>query len=232
MNKNSRNIIIGVIVIIIVVAGIVLLGRNNAPQSSTGQVADPLGQVTNSTAALPASETTKVSGSLSKYNNAELGFSVQYPSEWEKEESSNGVQFIAPIDQSQVSTVAKLEADINVFGGKCTFPPVTTVNDRGVVTVGTNTFNMISMSNSVQGRSYWNRMYSLQSGSVCYIFSFAYIALSPTDKHLTGSNLTQAQNNNKALLKTADDQFTAMVKSFQFVAPPKGEDETKVSPTK
>ncbi len=227
MNKNIRNVIIGVIVLIIVVGGIVWFG-NRAPSEPTTAVLNPLDQVKgNSTAPLPVSDTTKVSSSLSKYQNAELGFAVSYPSSWEKEETLTGVQFIAPIDQSQVSTVAKLQSDITVSPGKCAFPPVTTVNERKTVTVGALSLNMISMSNSVQGRSYFNRMYSLDKDNVCYLFGFSYIALSPESKHLTGSNLTQAQNNNKALLNTADAAFTDMVKTFAFVAPPKGQDETQ-----
>ena len=227
MTHKNRNISIAlVIVVIAIVAFIVLRGGKGGQPSETVQ--NPLDQVNgNSSAPLPVSETTKVSGSLSKYQNAELGFAVSYPSEWEKEETSTGVQFIAPIDQTQVSTVAKLESDITISPGKCSFPPVTTVTERKTVTIATLPFNMISMSNSVQGRSYFNRMYSLDHGGVCYLFAYSYIALSPESKNLTGSNLTQAQNNNKAIMKTVDDAFTAMVKTFVFVAPPKGEDETQ-----
>ncbi|MDB5238758.1 MAG: hypothetical protein JWO00_93 [Candidatus Parcubacteria bacterium] len=231
MNKNLRNGVIGVIALIIVVGGIVWYS-GKAPEAPAG-VLNPLDQVHGTTtAALPVSETTKVSGSLSKYQNAELGFAVQYPNTWEKEETTTGVQFIVPIDKSQVSTVAKLQSDVMVSGGKCAFPPVTTVNERKTVTIGAQTFNMISMSNNVQGRSYFNRMYSLQKDSICYMFAFSYISLSPESKNLSGSNLIQAQNNNKAILNTADEEFTAMVKTFAFVAPPKGQDETQASPTK
>jgi len=45
---------------------------------------------------------------------------------------------------------------------------------------------------------------------------------------LTGSNLTQAQNNNKAMVKTADADFMAMVKSFSFVAAAQGKDESTI----
>ncbi len=137
-----------------------------------------------------------------------------------------------PIDQSQVSTVAKLESKIVVYSGKCSFPPVTTVKDRGTLTVNANTLNMISMSNTVQGRAYFDRMYSLQKGSVCYLFLFSSITQSTTSKNLKGSDLTQAQNNNKAIVNVADSAFTDMVKSFTFVTGPAGVDETKVSPAK
>ena len=230
MNKNVRNLLIaaGVIVVLVIVWVSIAGHGSSAPMPL---IQNPLGQANgSSTAPLPVSETTKVSGSLSQYQNAELGFSVNYPNNWEKYETDSGVQFIMPIDQSQVSTVAKLESDITVSGGKCAFPPVTTIQDRGTINVGNLTMNMIAMSNSVQGRSYFNRMYSLQHGDVCYIFAFSYISLSPESKGLTGSNLTQAKNNNKAIQSTADTAFTAMVKSFTFVAPPAGVDETKAAP--
>jgi hypothetical protein len=135
-----------------------------------------------------------------------------------------------PIDKTQVSTIAKIQADINVLSSKCAFPPVTTVKDRGTITIGKSTVNMISMSNTVQGRSYFNRMYSLQHDNICYMFTFSSIALSPESKGLTGSNITQAQNNNKAITNTADTDFTNMVKSFAIVQGPAGQDEAKVAP--
>ena len=174
------------------------------------------------------SETTKVSGSLSEYQNAELGFSVKYPSTWEKEEANAGVNFIIPIDQSQVSTIKTLQANVQAFSGTCAFPPVVTIKTRDTVKVGTNTFNMIYMNNTVQNINYVNRMYSLQQGGVCYIFSFASIALAPSSKGLTGSNIIQAQNNNKAITTTADNDFTAMAKSFAVVTTPAGQDEGSV----
>jgi hypothetical protein len=235
MNKNSRNVVIAivVIVVIIVIGAIVWSGKGSSGQSAPIGVQNPLGTAAgNSTTPLPASETTKVSSSLSQYQNAELGISLKYPSTWEREETDSGVQFIMPIDQTQVSTVAKLEADVTVSSGKCAFPPVTTVSDRETVAVGTMSLDMISMSNSVQGRSYFNRMYSYQNGGTCVLFAFSYIALSPDDKGLTGSNLTQAQNNNKAIQSTADTDFTSMVKTFALVAPPAGESETQASPAK
>jgi len=230
MNKNSKNIVIAVVVIIVIALVIWYVAGNSGsnPSAQTPQgVAD-----NGASAPVAVSETTKVSGSSSLYQNSELGFSVKYPTSWEKDETDNGVQFVMPIDQSQVSTVAKLESDITISGGKCAFPPVTTVKDRGTLSVGASSFDMISISNTVQGRSYFNRMYSLQSGNTCYLFAFSYIALDPTAKGLTGSNITQAQNNNKAIMTTADAAFTGMVKTFAFVTTPAGESETQASPAK
>jgi hypothetical protein len=88
------------------------------------------------------------------------------------------------------------------------------------------------MSNNVQGRTYFNRMYSLAKGSICYMFALSTITQSASAKGLKGSDLTQAENNNKAIIKTADTAFTDMVKSFSFVQPVQGIDETKVVPAK
>jgi hypothetical protein len=49
---------------------------------------------------------------------------------------------------------------------------------------------------------------------------------------LTGSQVTQAENNNKAIVNTDDTDFTNMVKSFAYVVLPQGTDETKASPAK
>jgi hypothetical protein len=230
MKKSTVTI---VIIIVIIVVGILVFGHSST-SVTPGAGTDVTGNSSSTTtpsAPVAVSETTKVSSKLSAYSNDELGFSIKYPTNWEKTENSNGVALTMPIDQSQVSTVAKLEADITVLSGKCSFPPVTTVKDRGTLTVGADTLNMISMSNTVQGRNYFNRMYSLEKAGICYIFAFSSIAQSPTVKNLTGSNLTQAQNNNKAIVNTADLAFTDMVKTFAFVTGPAGKDETTVVPT-
>jgi hypothetical protein len=165
---------------------------------------------------------------LSSYQNAELGFAVKYPSVWQIEDANAGVTFVIPLDKSQVSSVGSLQVNIQTVSGTCAFPPVTTVKDRATIKVGDLSFNTISMTNTVQGRVYFNRMYSLQKGEVCYMYSLAAITLSPASKQLTGSNLTQAENNNKAIVDSADAAFTNMVKSFSFVTGPQGIDETKV----
>lgn len=218
--------IIALIIIIIAVVLIIVFSGGSSSTSGTGSTTTPI-TVGESTPSAPVSETTKVSSQSSEYQNAELGFMVKYPTSWEKAEGDMGVTFIMPIDKAQVSTVAKLQGDINVTSGKCAFPPVTTIKSRDTIKVGQLSFNSISMSNTVQGRSYFNRMYSLQKDSICYIFTFSSITLDPASKGLTGSNITQAQNNNKAIVNSADTAFTDMVKSFGFVTAPQGIDETK-----
>ncbi|MFA6602121.1 MAG: hypothetical protein WCT02_04705 [Candidatus Paceibacterota bacterium] len=227
----KKSPIIAIVIVILIIVGIVWYGRSgSSPQGATNQPTN--GGNFASTAPVPVVETTKVSSKLSKYENDELGFTINYPTGWESTNTNTGVSFIMPIDQNQVSTVAKLQADINIISGKCSFPPVTTIKDRGTLSVAGVTANMISMTNTVQGRSYFNRMYSLQKGEICYIFSFSSIALAPETKNLTGSNRTQAENNNKAIVNTADTDFSNMVKSFLFVIPPVGQDESKATPVK
>src|SRR3989338_7101917 len=220
MRKSSMGFI--VIVAILVIIGIVWYGRGQ----SVGPSAD---EQATTTVSIPSSSTTRVSDKFSQYQNSELGFAVTYPSTWEAERVDTGVTFIMPIDRTQVSTVATLRADVNAVSTKCAFPPVTKIKDRATVPVGDNSFNMISMSNTVQGRTYFNRMFSLQKENICYFFSFSSVA-SSTQK-MTGSNLVQAENNNKAIINTTDTAFTEMVKSFTFVSGPQGEDETKAAPT-
>lgn len=223
-----KKILIGAIIILLAV-GIIWFGKTKSPNVSP--VNNNTGQNGSSTPVLPVSETSKVNNLLSEYTNLELGFSVKYPTLWEKIESDLGVSFILPIDKNQASTVSKLQADINVISAKCSFPPVTTVKDRGTLTVGKNTLNTISLNNTIQGRVYFNRLYSLQQGGICYVFSFSSITLDPGSKGLTGSNITQAQNNNKAIVNAADTAFTDVVKSFLFVTGPAGKDEASIVPT-
>lgn len=212
------------VIIILVVMGIISYGGGSGSSSMNDQAT--------TTASIPVSVTSKVSDKFSKYSNSELGFSVNYPTAWEVDRVDTGVSFVMPIDSAQVSTVNKLSADITVLSSKCAFPPVTTIKDRATVTVGSLSFNMISISNTVQGRTYFNRMYSLEKDGSCFFFSFSSITASPATKKLTGSNLVQAENNNKAIINTADTAFTEMVKSFTFISGPQGEDETKAVPVK
>jgi len=227
MSKSAK--ISTLIVIVLIVIGAIWYSRKSPDSGSPQNIYQG---TSTAPVAVSVVETTKVSDKAVEYQNAELGFSVKYPNTWEKVDINTGVQFIMPVDKSQVSTVAKLQADINAVPGKCAFPPVTTIKERTTVKVGDLSFNMISMSNTVQGRNYFNRMYSLQKEEVCYFFSFASITQSPSSKNLTGSNATQAENNNRAIVNNADTAFTNMVKSFTFVTGPAGQDEIKVAPVK
>jgi len=227
MNKSSK-LITGVLIVVAVIIIIVISmsGHSSPLPTDLTTISGDNG----STTVVAVSETTKVSSSLSEYHNAELGFSLKYPSNWEREEGNAGVTLVVPVDPAQTSTVGTLQVSVQVLSGTCAFPPVTTVKDRSTVKFGNNSFNMISMSNTVQGRVYFNRMYSLQQSEICYMFSFASVALNPSTKGLTGSNITVAQNNNKAITTATDSAFTDMVKSFVFVANPQGQDETTVAP--
>lgn len=226
MKKSTLTTV--VIVLIIIIGGIVWYSHSGS--SNQNSMTDTSGQ--NGTPVVSPTQATQVSSNTTKYENQELGFSVDYPTVWEREDSNSGVTFVIPIDPNQVSTVATLQVNAQVLSGTCAFPPVTTVKDRGTITVGSNKFNMISMSNTVKGYDYFDRMYSLQSGKICYMFHYSSVTQPTSAKNLTGSQATQAENNNKAIVNAADAQFTSMVKSFAFVTLPNGEDETQASPAK
>lgn len=210
------------VVVLIVIALIAIWFKNTGPNIPVEETVP--------TESVSVSETTKVSNTLSEYHNAELGFAVNYPSTWEREDSNSGVNFIIPLDTTQVSSISTLQGNIQVISGTCAFPPVTTVKERGTFKVGNLSLNMISMSNTVQGRVYSNHMYSLQKDDICYMFSFASKSDSTASKGLTGSKATQATNNNKAIVAAADKAFADVVKSFTFVVGPQGEDETQGAP--
>lgn len=228
MKKSTLSAVL--IVALVIIVGIIWYshsGSSGSQSSMQDQTTDAKGNTI-----VASTETTKVSDNMSEYKNDELGFSVKYPNAWEREDSNSGVTFIIPIDKNQVSTVATLQANIQVLAGTCAFPPVTSIKDRSTITVGTDKLNMITMSNTVQGRDYFDRMYSLQHSKICYMFHFASITQPASSKNLSGSQATQAQNNNKAIVNSADTDFTNMVKSFTFVTLPAGEDESQAAPAK
>lgn len=182
---------------------------------------------------IPTSQTVKVTEKLSEYKNDELGFSIKYPTTWERGESPANVTFVIPTDSTKdKNTIGNLQAKVDVITGKCTFPPVTTINERDILKVDSMAFNMISIANTLQGRNYFNRMYSLQKDSICYFFTFSSIVLSPTSKGFAGAEAQKVGSQNKTLVDTADTQFKDMIKSFKFVVGPVGQDEAKVSPKK
>ncbi len=220
-----------IVLIVLIIIGLVIwkFSGNSAVSPQTGgQAITPSGITTPS---VPTSEKAKVSDKLSSYQNDELGFSVKYPTSWIVEESPSSIVFNASIDSSGKNTVNRIESKIDAVPGKCAFPPVTTIKERTTTKVGALSFNMISMSNSVQGRNYFNRMYTLQNGAGCFVLTFSSVTLSASGKVSSGE-VQQVNANNKALVDTADGQFKDLVKSFAYVIGPKGEDEVKMSPKK
>lgn len=219
-----------ILLIVLVVIGLIIWKFNsNTVVSPQGGDQTTLPE---STTTVAVSEQTKVSDKISEYKNGELGFSVKYPVLWKFAELPASVTFNAPIDTSSKNSVNNLESKVEVIAGKCSFPPVTTIKERATVKFGVLSFNMISMSNSVQGKNYFNRMYTLQKDSICYVFTYSSITLNPTSKGFSGGEIQQVNVNNKAIVEATDLQFKDMVKSFTFLTSPKGEDEVKVSPKK
>lgn len=220
------------ILVIVIIIGIAVIWRFNTSQTSL----DGLDKDNNAstTVKVSSSQTVVVSNKLSEYKNDELGFSVKYPTAWERGESNSTITFLIPTYDTakEKNTIGNLQAKIDVISGKCSFPPVTTVKERNTLVVGANTFNMISIANLVQGRNYFNRMYSLEKGSICYFFTFTSVTLSPTGKGYVGADAQKVGAQNTTIVDTADNQFKDMIKSFEFVVGPAGQDETKVSPKK
>src|SRR3990167_1593993 len=104
--------IVAIVLIIIAIVLIVIYGGAPSDQStSTTGISTTTTTGGTVSPSAPVSGTTKVSSQTSEYHNAELGFSVKYPTVWEKTENSMSVSFIIPIDKAQVSTVAKLQVD-------------------------------------------------------------------------------------------------------------------------
>jgi len=220
-----------VLIVLIVVLGLVLWNINGKKSSETLTPITP--SITQEpTVSVPVSEIVKVSDKLSEYKNEELGFSIKYPSVWENVVSDNGILFTIPTGKPDTNTIGKLDIRVSVVPGKCSFPPVTTIKDRSTLKSGSLSFPTISMSNSVQGRTYFDRMYSLQNQNTCYLFHFSSISLSPASKGIKGSEATKIANNNKALVDSADQAFTDMIKSFAYVVGEVGKDETLVVPIK
>ena len=218
-----------IVIVLIIIVGLVIWKVKGSP-SLSNLTDTSTSTSTAETISIPSSQTVKVSDKLSEFKNDELGFSVKYPTNWEKFESPSNVVFsLNTADEKEKNTVGKLESKIDVFSASCVFPPATTIKERSTLKVKDLSLNMISMSSTVQGRNYFTRMYTLQKNSICYYFTFNSITLSPTSKGYTGADAQKVGARNILLVDTADTQFKDMVKTFSFTTPPVGEDETKVN---
>jgi hypothetical protein len=226
MKKQS---IIWTIVVIVLVAIIIIIVKSyqNYEKGPTSGSAET---TANSSASVSPVENSKLSSSLSQFKNEELGFSVNYPTSWQTESAPAGVTFIIP-DQFPQTTIGTLDASIQVLSGNCAFPPVVTIKDKGTMNVGNLTLNTVSMKNSVDGRGYFDQLYSLQKGNVCYMFTFESVTINPTTKGFSTSDVPKINANSQAQIDNANAQFKSVVQSFTFVQPPVGQPETSYHPT-
>jgi hypothetical protein len=167
---------------------------------------------------------------MSQFKNEELGFSVSYPTDWQTESAPAGVTFIIP-DQFPQTTIGTLDASIQVLSGNCAFPPVVTIKDKGTMNVGGLTLDTVSMQNSVDGRNYFDQLYSLQKGNVCYMFTFESVTQNPTTKGFSTSDVAKINANSQSHIDDANAAFKAVVSSFAFVTPPVGQPETSYHPS-
>ena len=153
------------IIVVIAVIVIIIHAYQNYESGPSGGNSANLGSA-NSSASVSPVENSKLSSSMSQFKNEELGFSVSYPTDWQTESAPAGVTFIIP-DQFPQTTIGTLDASIQVLSGNCAFPPVVTIKDKGTMNVGGLTLDTVSMQNSVDGRNYFDQLYSLQKGNVC-----------------------------------------------------------------
>jgi hypothetical protein len=215
--KNINKIII--LVIAIVVLGLVAWRYNSSSTNNT--------TATEETVSVPTSQTVVVSTKLSEYKNEELGFSVKYPTEWIKVDAPTNVTFTIPVDAKEKNTLGLLEAKVDIQSGTCAFPPVTTVKERDTLKVDDMNFNMISLSNTVQSRKFFSRIYSIQKDSICYLFTFTSNSTNPTSKGFSGTEAQKVSATNTTLIDSADTAFKDFVKSFKFITTDAGIDETQ-----
>jgi len=226
MKKQS---IIWTVVVIVVIAIVIVVVRSYQNYEKGPAVSNPSAPGVSSASVSPI-ENSKLSSSLSQFKNEELGFSVNYPTDWQTESAPAGVTFVIP-DQFPETAIGTLDASIQVLSGNCAFPPVVTVKDKGTLAVGSLSLNTVSMQNSVDGRGYFDQLYSLQNGNVCYMFTFESVAQNPTIKGFSTSDVAKINANSQSHINDANAAFKAVVQSFSFVTPPVGQPETSYHPT-
>ena len=216
---KKSNIIIGVGIIIVLIAIFAWTRHSSTPAGLTPAAATAALNGNNApTVSASVTQTSTVSGTLSKYQNAELGFSVQYPTEWAVAETASGPTFTIPLT-SRSTTISSLSASIFALAGKCMFPQIasSSIKENTTVNAGGFTYGMISAVSSAKGLNYSNRMYTLQQGTAanpfCYVFSFSGVSKS-------------INSADTSAISAADSAFSAMVKTFALVTGPTGDSET------
>jgi len=225
---KKQTIIWAIIAVVLIAVVIVIVHAYQNYENGPGG-GNSMASTASSSASVSPIENSKLSSSLSQFKNEELGFSVNYPTDWQTESAPAGVTFVIP-DQFPETAIGTLDASIQVLPGNCAFPPVVTIKDKGTMNVGTLTLDTVSMQNSVDGRGYFDQMYSLQKGSVCYMFVFESVTLNPTTKGFSTSDVSKINANSQAEVNDADAAFKSVVQSFTFVQPPVGQPETSYHP--
>ena len=200
MKKNTL-IAVGIIIVVIIIA-IFAFGHKRAV---------PGGPLENLASELPGTvaSTTKVSSTLTKYENDELGFTVTYPNAWSLVDEASGPSFIIPAraaGETSVSPFASIEASIG-FSGTCSIK-------GSAVKVGALSFIATTSTQTVRGKTNFKHIYSLSQDGVCYLFTLD----SAVDSSIASAH--------QPIITAADQSFTDMVKSFAPVIGPAGDSET------
>ncbi len=119
--KKSIIVIVVVIILGLIIWGVTKKSGNNVQNAGqTGSTTDVSSTANGNIPVTPSAtvtDTTKVSDKLTKYENQELGFTVNYPSAWQVTSSATGAGFIIPEGAADTNTLGKLEASIVVTSG-------------------------------------------------------------------------------------------------------------------
>ncbi len=200
---KKKAIIGAVIIIAVIIIALFAFGHKRAPQG---------GPLENLASELPGTvaSTTKVSSTLTKYENDELGFTVTYPNAWSLVDEAAGPSFIIPAraaGETSASPFASIEASIGFKGGTCTIKGST-------VKVGALSFVATTSTQVAKGKTNFKHVYSLSQDGVCYLFTLD----SSVDSSIASAH--------QPIITAADQSFTDMIKSFAPVVGPAGDSET------
>ncbi len=242
--KNQK--VVWGVVIVVVIIGIIAYFTMGNKGSSTVSTSTTTTQTTgtNGTAAdatvpyVTAAQVAQVSATTKKYQNDELGFSVDYPNTWGLQDTATGPIFTIPsagptsAPAGGKTTIPTLQAAIYYVPTACAFPPVatSTVSGKTSVTANGNTFKMIKVTSSQGSLSYFDEMYTLDQGTKaapsCYVFSFASTVASPATQSVASAQVPTVIANNKSIVDAATEAFGSMVKSFAVVQGAAGQSES------
>ena len=211
---NKKTTIWSVVAVIVVIAIIVVaVGKSGSTSNSTGSTATNTtgGNTAATVPAPPVVNNVSVSETLSQYQNSELGYSLNYPKVWNLSNNLSGPTF----NISTSNTIKTLNVSASFTSGKCAFPtvPKKSITDSGVVKSGAFTFNMEAYASTAGGYDLFNRVYTLQQDSICYVFTLESAVKSGD---ITAKNTVTA----------TDKSFTTMVKSFAILTGATGDSET------
>jgi hypothetical protein len=201
MKKNTL-VIVGIIIVAIIIIVFAFGHKKTAPGAGLENLASELPST--------IASTTKVSSTLTKYENDELGFTVTYPSAWSLVDAASGPSFIIPAraaGETSASPFASIESSIGFKGGACTVKGTS-------LKVGALSFVSTTTTQTNKGKTNFKHVYALSQDGVCYLFT------------LDSAVDTTIATAHQPIITAADQAFTDAVKSFAPVTGPAGDSET------